>query len=207
MTYVKMKGRMMARNTQMQVDDIPDELGDEQATTVPAAAANGQRPTSSGLSLDALGEMGFNDDRDEETRLKLTPPTGDWLKSDRWKFQKVVYADDCEPGDVDPEGRTIFVVSGKPDARQANGMEYQPHLFLRMSPDLRFKPDKPEEIDNSHKLFIKAKDVYMSLKGEKCRTFAQLINMLEEDQYIVRTMNGDSGPIVVEMKAQVARRR
>ena len=190
------------------IDDIPDELDDEPTTGSTSPKANGQQLTGAGMSLDQLNTMGFDDSRDELIRQKLTPPTGDWVKSERWKLQKIVYIGDSQPGDVDPEGRTMFVVSGKPDARQANSMEYQPQLFVRLSPDVRYKPDKPEEIDNAHKLFNKAKtDVYIALHSEKPTRFAQFITMLEEDSYVVRTMNGDNGPIVVDIKARIAVRR
>lgn len=197
-----------ANNNATDIDDIPDGLDDEGTQKSAAEQNNGRRETSAGMSLEQLNDLGFDDARDERIRQRLTPPTGDWTKSERWTVQKIVYTGDCQPGDIDPEGRTVFVVSGKPDPRQEHGMEYQPQLFLRLSPDVRYKQDKPEELDSAHKMFNKAKtDVYLAIHQQKPTKFAQLIAMLEEDQYVVRTMNGDNGPIVVDIKARTTVRR
>ena len=188
------------------IDDLPPELGEESSASMPVS--NGSSSSSSaGISLDDLKGLGFNDEQDEYERAKLDAPTGDWEKADRWKIEKRVYVGDCVLGDIDPVGRTVLTVSGKPKPRTANSIEYEPMLFVRISPDRRYKVDKPSEVDNAYKLFLQSKDVYLALKQERVRNIGQLIAMLVEDVYLVRTMNGDNGPIVVGLKAKVERRR
>jgi hypothetical protein len=190
------------------IDDIPDELGDEQGTTTTAANTGGSASNTAGMSIEEFNALGFNDERDEHERLKLwDAPTGDWEKTDRWKVEKRVYEGDCLPGDIDPMGRTVLNVTGKPKGRVANGIEYTPQLFLRISPDIRYKQDKPDEVDNSYKLFLQSKDTYLAINKEKVRTLGQLVAMLEEDNYIVRTMNGDTGPVSVGVKPRMEQRR
>lgn len=175
-------------------DDIPE---------IPPAfdGSNGSSDTlNEGLTLEELNERGFNDAQDEEELKKLNPPTGDWIKDDRWVVAKRTNTEDSSEGDLDTQGRTIFTFQGKPQARTANGLEYQPTFFLRVSPDRRFKADKPQEVDMAYKLFLKTKELYISSKGEKPKNIGQLVKMLIEDSYIVRSMNGDSGAIAVDIK-------
>ncbi len=189
------------------VDAIPDELDDEVSSTVPAANNGRSSSSAAGIGLEAMNAVRFDDERDELERARLDAPTGDWVKSERWKYEERVYEGDCSPGDTNPVGRTILSFSGKPDSRQANGLEYTPNLFLRISRDVRYKSDKPDQVDNAYKLFLKAKDLYLDLNNEKVQYLGQLITMLEEDSYIVRTINGDNGPIIVDVKSKTRRRR
>lgn len=154
------------------------------------------------LSADALNSMGFNDTQDELERQKMNPPVGDWDKEDRWEYEKRVNSEDRQVGDIDGAGRTFLIFKGKPKSREANGLDYEPMLFLRISPDKRYKQDKPTEVDSSYKLFLKVKDMYIEKKGEKVKNFGQLKSMLEEDSYVVRTMNGDNGAIVVDVRVK-----
>ena len=200
--------------TVTQTDDFgtPDEFIAEDSTasdSTASSSSNGSSFANSTLSLDQMNEVTFNDDRDEQELAKLNPPTGDWKKSDRWALEQKnirVNLEDCIPGDIDTTGRTTITFIGKPDARSMHGIDYQPVLFLRVSPDMRRKKDKPEEVDMAYKLFLKAKELYITMHGEKPRTLKQLLAMLEEDSYIIRTMNGDSGPIVVDIKVERPRR-
>jgi len=192
-------------NAQMTTDDefgAPDEIIADDIGSDNAMSNN----SSGTLSLDQLNEMAFDNSRDEEELAKINPPTGDWKKTDRWLFEDKnikVNSEDCMPDDVSKgNGRTTFNFMGKPDPRNVAGIEYQPVLFLRISPDVRRKKDKPEEVDMAYKLFLKAKEMYITMHGEKPRTFRQLITMLEEDSYILRTMNGDNGPVVVDIKVE-----
>jgi hypothetical protein len=192
----------MPKPVAMNLDDIPDlpaELDDEVDITSPTV--------SHALSSEDLESMTFDslDQRDEQNRAKLDPPTGDWEKDDRWHFDSRIQAGNCEPGDLKPEGRTIFSVMGKPKARVANGLEYEPVLFLRISPDVRLKDDNVS-LDNAHKLWLKVKDLHLALYEKKLSTLAQLKQMLEEDEYVLRTMKGDNGPIVVDVKVKRAKR-
>lgn len=179
--------------------NIPDEVD------IPEHSNDVIVPQQGALSLQDLDNIGFNDARDEQERAKLNPPTGDWEKEDQWKADIRCQQGNCMPGDLDPTGRTSLNFMGKPKPRQANGMEYEPMLFIRLSPDIRYKEDDPSKTDMAYKLFLKAKDLYMELYKEKPRNLKQLMTMLREDAYIVRTMNGDNGPIVVDIKAKRTR--
>lgn len=201
-------------NTPVQTDDttpVNEFTTDTEEFTVPdVPTLPTDRPATNivegTLSLDDLNSLGFDDSRDETERAKINPPTGDWEKEDRWKFEKRVNAADSVHGDIDPTGRTFLNVVGKPKQREANGISYEPMLFLRLSPDIRYKQDKPAEVDMAYKLFLKAKDMYTEMYSEKPTKLGQLIAMLEEDSYILRTMSGDSGPVIVDMKVKRSRR-
>lgn len=184
--------------------DMEEVTATSSVPSVPSEyIADEQNGSSSGtLSLDDLGNIGFNDTQDEAERAKLNPPTGDWEKDDRWEFKKTVNNNDSITGDIDPTGRTYLSFAGKPIARQANGIEYQPMMFIRLSPDRRYKVDKPTDVDMAYKLFLKAKDIYLELKAEKPTKLLNLVTMITEDNIILRTMNGDNGPIVVDIKAK-----
>lgn len=178
------------------VDDVPIIPGERPAAQI----------VDGTLSLDQLNDLSFDDGRDEVERAKINPPTGDWEKEDRWKFEKRVNAADSVHGDIDPSGRTFLNIVGKPKQREANGISYEPTLFLRISPDIRYKQDKPNEVDMAYKLFLRAKDMYTEMHSEKPTKLGQLITMLEEDNYVLRTMNGDNGAVVVDVKMKRSRR-
>lgn len=185
------------------VDDIPDELDDEESAVSPGT----NQGSSAGMSLEDLSGMSMDDARDEEERKRLDPPSGDWIKDDTWKFEKRVNTQDVSHGDIDSSGRTFFSVYGKPQSRVKDGIEYTPTLFIRMSPDIRYKVDDPSKVDLSYRLYLKAKDLYLYINQEKVRTFGQLIGMLESEDYLVRTMTGDNGPLVIDLKPKVNKRR
>jgi hypothetical protein len=188
------------------IDDLPSEISGDETKPSTDARANGEMVTG-GLSVEELDERGFNDDRDEAERLKLDAPPGDWFKRERWEFEKRVYANDSMPDDLDPSGRTFFIFKGTPESRVANGgMVYEPAMYLRVSPDIRYKQDKPDQVDMAYKLFLRCKDLYLDIKGERA-TARKLIDFLSEDEYTVRTMKGDNSPIIVDVKKTVQRRR
>lgn len=180
---------------------MPAEFADDPAVTVPHTPTAGSAPSTYNAgtkTLEELDAQGYNDAQDELERAKLNPPTGDWKKEDSWDFEKNVNSDDQAQGDVDPAGRTYFNFKGKPVAREANGLQYEPALRLRISPDKRIKADKPE-VDTAYKLYLKCKDMYLEKHSEK-GTFSKLCQMLQHDPYVLRTMNGDNGAIVVDVK-------
>lgn len=191
------------------IDDLPTEITDEQVpqgNRSTNSSANGEMVVG-GLGLDTWDEKGFNDDRDEIERTKLDAPPGDWFKKERWEFEERVYANDTMPDDLNPAGRTFFTFKGEPESRVANGgMVYTPNMYLRISPDIRYKLDKPDVVDMAYKLFLRAKDLFLDVKGEKA-TPRKLIMFLSEDEYTVRTMRGDNSPIIVDVKKTVQRRR
>jgi hypothetical protein len=171
-----------------------------------AGYSNNGTAMNGSLTLEQLNELGFDDERDEAELAKLNPPTGDWMKSDTWELSQNTYTDNNAPGDIDPAGRTVFVITGKPEPRTANGMEYQPTLRIRISPDKRYKQDEPTKVDGLYKLFLEAKELYLAMKGEKVRKMGQLLKMLCEDSYVARTMKGDNNPVVqLKLKTQMRR--
>lgn len=198
----------VSNESDLSFDDLPDEMNDEPASNG-SSNSNGHMVTPSGssennigLSLDELNDTAFDNERDEKERAKLDPPAGDWQKSERWVVTASVYTADSMPGDTRPEGRTTYTVQGKPDTITLNSLEYCPGLFFRLSPDPRNKMDDPSKRDNSYKLFLKAKDAYLSLKGERCPSEKALINFLRDADYVVRTMKGENGPVVVDIKGK-----
>jgi hypothetical protein len=180
---------------------MPPEFADDPDIPVPHAASTGA------LTEDAFEAMGFNTDRDELERAKLNPPTGDWKKEDSWEYTRQVMSDDTAEGDIDPKGRTFLVFAGRPLPREANGLSYEPTLRLRISPDMRYKQDKPTDIDLAYQLFLKCVDLYIEKFEEKPSQMAKFRNMLQHDSYYVRTMNGNSGPMIVEVKAKTFQRK
>lgn len=176
----------------------PDEINDE----LEAQHSNGASTFSAtaGLSLDELDERDTNAARDELERAKIDPPKGNWLKTAKWMYEKRVSLNDKQPGDIDPAGRTILNFYGKPEPRTAdNGITYDPTLFLRVSPDLRYKMDKPNEHDNSYKLYLLAKELFVSMYA-RAPKISEIVRMLENAEYILRTFNGDTGPIITGLQ-------
>lgn len=171
-------------------DDIPDTPDEIQADIEQGA----------GLSTDELNAMPIDQAEHDADFKRLNPPTGDWTKENTWVSTKRVNTEDKMPRDRDKGGRTYYTFSGYPEPRVVDGLEHRPMFFLRVSPDKRFKQDKPQEFDLAYKLWTKAVELYLSVKGETAKVIGDVCNVLEEDQYIVRSMNGDSGPIAVDIK-------
>lgn len=179
----------------------PDEfdMGDETEPT--EFSDEGGNTASKSTGTADFAAMGFHKADEEASRRRLYPPTGDWVKTDTWKFDYSYRDDDNAPGDFNSEGRLVYNFSGQPDPRlNKEGDEFCPMLFLRVSPDKRYKQDKPTEFDTAYKLYLQAKDLYLELKGEVPENQLQLIDMLIEDSYTLRTFNGDSGPIISDAK-------
>lgn len=153
-----------------------------------------------GLSMDELLGKSLDNTRDEADYAAMYPPTGDWIKEKSWLVDKFVYTQDQQPGDIDPAGRTFLTFEGFPNSRVANGQEYEPKLRLRISPDKRTKQDNPKEVDSAYKLYLEAKEVYLALHGETCKQMAKLVHCLMHDSYAVRTMRGDQGPLIIQVK-------
>lgn len=171
-------------------DDIPDEFSTDDST-------------SSGLSTEDLNKTIFNDKQYDDDYKKMNPPTGDWNKEDRWEtFKLVINTEDSMPGDINPAGRTFYSIAGRPESRTVDGIEHTPMLFFRGSPDRRFHHVKTSEFDAAYKMFVRMREVYLSIHGERMRTPAQLKYMLEEDNYVLRTGNGDNGPMVYDIKVK-----
>lgn len=201
------EGKVEDKRSDYDDDDIPESMDDSQVKPrVTSAGTNGNTSSSAGMSLEELDERGFDEARDERIRAAMDPPSGDWFKIGRWEWEKRNYTNDTMPDDIDPAGRTFFQFTGEVESRTMGEHTYTPKLFLRISPDVRFKVDKPEEIDIAHKLWLRAKDLYLKVKLEK-PTIRKLVMFLAEDDYIVRTMKGDSSPITVDVRQKVERRQ
>lgn len=182
---------------------IPDDT-EEDIELPPALNENGLAQAT-GMSLDDLNGSIDDTELDRDT-ARLNPPVGDWIKDSAWEFDKRVNQEDQQPGDLDSNGRTFFNIKGKPLPRTANQTEYEPTLFFRLSPDKRFKQDDPGKFDSAYRLFLRARELYISINGEKPRTYKALVECLVSDDYTVRTMNGDNGALVVDIKGKREKR-
>ncbi len=179
-------------------DDMPDEFSTDE-------------PDSTSLATEALNESIFGKQQYEDDFQKINPPKGDWIKDGRWETYKLtVDSADSQPGDVGLSktkpysGRTYYSINGRPTSRTVEGVEHAPALYFRMSPDRRLHPSKAGEYDFSYKMFIEAKQLYLSIHGEQMKSEGQLKYMLEEDSYVLNTGIGDSGLIVYHIKPKRA---
>ena len=159
------------------------------------SSANSYAPTSSNVSLGELNIRDQDNSHDEEIeRAKLDPPAGDWEKDDRWESRVFIVEQDSLPNDLFAGGRIVINIWGKPKARVKMGLEYQPTLRVRLSPDKRHRQDEPEKIDSSYKMYLLAKDLYLALNGRKLETVGDkkaqlqaLEEMLTEENYVINT--------------------
>lgn len=169
----------------------------------PVGEPDGEEATfESDLDLDALG---FDDARDEIEKRKMDAPAGDWKKEEEWEFSQEknvkVYEGDCEPGDTLPQGRIVYSLFGRPTARtDKEGNEFQPFLRFRWSPDKRYSTSKPDQVDHTYKLCIKAREAFFAANGRKSKSQAELARFLAEENYTITTMRGDDGPFVLNIK-------
>lgn len=181
---------------------IPDEINDE------GQGHNHYTTAEATIDLESLRGLGFNHKQDELERAKMTPPRGDWEKEEPFTFEVSFNEADSAPGDCFPtRGRVYYKFAGYPKPRVVNGLSYRPMLFLRISPDKRQKQDDPTKTDKSYQLFLEAKDLYLAQKGESASDQAQLITLLVEHSYLVNTMNGDNGVVVLHVKDKRQPRR
>lgn len=188
------------------LNDTSEEYKPAQAKNNSTANIDQDASLHGALTSDDFDEMGFDNARDEKERAKIDPPTGDWEKVDLWKTEKRVQPGNCQQGDIDTAGRTSLNCWGKPKERNVNGMSYEPTLFIRISPDIRYKEEDQTKVDLAYKLFLDVKDTYLSIYGEAPKTMKHLRSMLENDEYLVRTMKGDNGPVTVGVKAKRAKK-
>ena len=137
----------------------------------------------------------------EEDHQRMNAPVGDWEKNSRWIVTTRIQMNDSQPNDFDSRGRTIYSVMGRPKPRSVGDIEHAPMLFARISPDRRFKQDKPNEFDNAYKLFNRARELYIALHYKDIASERDFITFLAEDEAVYRTMKGYNGPVVVDIKA------
>ena len=165
----------------------PEFATDEADDTTPWAAYN------IGISEEEFAGVNTDDARDERTRATLDPPQGDWLKTDKFDFSYEFRTDDRMPGDIKPNGRTILKFAGNPDPRTVNGIEYAPRFFINISPDFRASERDMKKPDLTHQLWLRAKDLFMSVSQRKHKDIAELCKFLQVEEYIVRAAKSQSG--------------
>lgn len=203
-----------------QDDSMPPEFNDTEA---PQGAYD--TPTSNGnsgimgLDLAALKGVSIDTAARNKAHAEMTVPRGDWKKSSRWKLAedstRNVYLKlgDTQPGDqsysmnVRDHGRLIVAIQGELDERVVNGFLYKPTIYLRMSPDRRRDENKPGQYDLTYRLYDQACQAYLSIHGRELKEIPQLVEFLLEDTFIIRTMEGDMGPLPVGIRADVKGRR
>lgn len=185
-------------------DDYPEEFQNDDTT--PQGATD--TTTSPGLSDDELDDFVPNDERDERERKKFITPQGDWVKTDKFKLTKVVKQDDSEPGDVNPDGRTFYNLSGKPQTRLIDGIDWEPTLFYSMSPDFRVDQYRDNgQGDKPYKMWCQARDLYIAIYGRKAKSAKEVLLMCIHDEYTIKTGNYDGRPNVQFLKKRQTNRR
>lgn len=189
--------------------DLPPEFDG-----VPTSPERASAPSSTTVSLAELTFTNTNTaKRDELERAKLDPPIGDWEKNDRWESRVSVIESDSMPGDVYAGGRIVVTVWGKPKPRTKLGLEYEPTIRIRFSPDIRHRPDDVEKIDSSYKIYLLTKDLYLALNGRKVESVGDmqaqlqaLESMLVEESYVVNTTVFNNSLFTQGLKVKMVRR-
>lgn len=177
-------------------DDYPEEFKTDDTTPVGTEGY----ASRAGLTDDELDDYASDDVQDERIRNMITLPQGDWTKQSRWEINKFVFEQDQLEGDVNPAGRTIYTLRGKPESRLVKGVEYMPTLSFRVSPDFRPHKTKANEPDMATKLMSHAKTLFLSLNGRKPKGSKEVLIMLRDAEYTVGTYAGDDGLGVRSLK-------
>ena len=144
---------------------------------------------------------------EEEDAKRMYPPRGDWLKVERWEGKVTHFPDDTVPSDKYPENRRlIYNFNGLVEERSDNaGNVFRPKLFMSVSPDKRYQQEKPTEYDNRYKLYRQSYELYLELFERKPENQAQIVEMLEKEEYTITTMRGNDGPFVTAIKSNKRR--
>jgi hypothetical protein len=215
----RLRKQQMASRSQVVKDELADTVDntdgmvDGYGNTTPVPITDSQPPefaddddtqemVNIGMDESEFAGVNTDDARDERTRAALDPPQGNWLKSDKFEFSFEFRTEDRMPGDIKPNGRTILKFSGNPDARTVNGVEYAPRFFITMSPDYRASDREPQKPDLTHQLFLRAKDLFISVKQRKHKDIAELCQFLRMEEYVVRAAKGDDNLYVVGLKSK-----
>ena len=195
----------MASRAQVQVDDklrvhvddvdTVNGTGNTDDSGPPEFATDEDDDTTPnvGISEDEFAGINTDEARDERTRATLDAPQGDWLKTNRFEFSYEFRVEDKMDGDIKPQGRTILRLVGNPDPRTVNGIEYAPRFFINISPDFRGSQNDPKKADLSHQLWLRAKDLFMSVRQKKHKDIAELCKFLQTEEYIIRAAKGQGG--------------
>lgn len=184
------------------VDEFPEEFTSNSSATLALDES----------SLDDF-DLGQFKERDSHEYQKDNPPGGTWVKEDEWSYKIFVNEQDSRKGDINPQGRTLLIFTGRPKVRVVNNIDYDPILSFRISPDLRYKD--PEDADGredqkdlASRLWTMAKEkMYLEMKGAMPQKLRDITDMLRYDEYEVRSMKGDNGPVVLEVRTKQQQRR
>lgn len=192
----------MASRSQVAKDEFVDDIDVDGNVTHPTEdsgppefATDEADDTTPNVGISESEFEGINTDeaRDERTRATLDPPQGDWLKTERFDFSYEYKADDSMPGDIKPNGRAILKFAGNPDPRTVNGIEYAPRFFINMSPDFRPSDIDVKKADLTHQLYIRAKELFISVKMRKQKDITELCKFLQTEEYVIRMAKSKGG--------------
>jgi len=145
------------------------------------------------LSQGQITGKTFDTGRRQERHKEMTAPPGDYTKSTRWDTFEIRWReDDSQPGDTYPQGRVTYSISGKADKKTVNGIEYEPLLFIRLSPDERHhqNPSFKGEMDFQYKMYDRVCEAFLAIHGRELKNEDDLKLFLEEGEYTLNTMLG-----------------
>jgi hypothetical protein len=177
----------------------PDDIANQMIDELPPAfdEDSGGHTASNGDSLTTAEITGvsFNRAQRAEDHKLMSAPGGDYIKTERWleSFKRTSYDSDREPGDVYPDGRSVYTISGKPEPKVVNGVTYQPTLFVRCSPDRRMHRERQGEFDHNYTMYDRICEVFLKIMGRDLDNETDLQQFLEEGQYTINTMVGRDG--------------
>jgi|SRR5215471_1022110 len=183
---------------QQRRDHSPQEPQD--SVDLPPAFDDTDTDESTRLSEGQITGKTFDTGRRQERHKEMTAPPGDYNKSVRWDTFEVRWReDDSQPGDVYPQGRVVYSVSGKADKKVVNGIEYEPLLFIRLSPDERqhSNPSFKGEMDFQYKMYDRVCEAFLAVNGRELKDENDLKHFLEEGEYTLNTMLGSDGRLGV----------
>lgn len=180
--------------------DLPGLENGAESTLPPAFEspfANMDGPA--GLSESQITGAMFDTQARAEAHAVMTAPAGDYIKTARWTdtFKRSHRVGDCVAGDTYPHGRVVYTISGKPDVKTVNGVNYQPVLFVRLSPDRRPHAVNPGEFDLLYKIFDRVCETFLAVEGRELRGEEDLQRFLEEGEYTLNTMVQDDGRLMI----------
>lgn len=172
-------------------DDLPEALSEE----------------AGGMSDDDFGNLKINNEEMQRISMELNPPPATWEKLDRWTIERKTSGDDRQPGDVNSEGRTYFVLEGQVAPKTIGGETYAPKLSVYISPDKRADKKDPTKLDNAYLHFSKTWTMYVTDEGRQPDNFSAVMAYLRDNQYHLRSFKGSDGPRVAELIGKVEQRK
>lgn len=176
-------------------DDVANQMIDELPPAFDEEGGHHTQANSDSLTTAQITGASFNRSQRAEDHKLMSAPGGDYIKSERWleSFKRTSYDSDREPGDVYPDGRSVYTISGKPEPKTVNGVTYQPTLFLRCSPDRRMHRERTGEFDFNYTMYDRICEVFLKVMGRELDNETDLQQFLEEGLYTLNTMLGRDG--------------